>query len=87
LASQDDIGQTGKDRLNDRMSKFFRPNLDRQGRMARGVMGGLCLIAGVIVAGDYTLWGLLLVIPGLFAIFEAVSRWCIMRACGIKTKF
>jgi hypothetical protein len=55
--------------------------------MARGVIGGLCLIAGVIVAGDYTLWGLFLVIPGLFAIFEAVSKWCIMRACGIKTKF
>jgi hypothetical protein len=69
------------------MSKFFRPNLDRQGRMARGVLGALCLIAGVIVAGDYTLWGLLLVIPGLFAIFESVSNWCIMRACGIKTKF
>jgi hypothetical protein len=68
------------------MSKFFRPNLDRQGRMARGVMGGLCLIAGIVVC-DYTLWGLVFVIPGLFAISEAVSNWCIMRACGIKTKF
>jgi hypothetical protein len=69
------------------MSKFFRPNLDRQGRMARGVLGALCLIAGVIVAGDYTLWGLILVVSGLFAIFEAVSKWCVMRACGIRTKF
>lgn len=68
------------------MRSFFRPNLDRQGRMARGVIGGLCLIAGIIVAGDHSLWGLALVIPGLFAIFEAVSKWCIMRACGIKTK-
>lgn len=69
------------------MSKFFRPNLDRHGRMARGVIGALCLIAGIIVAGDVEWWaGLIFVIAGLFAIFEAISRWCVLRACGIKTK-
>jgi len=68
------------------MASFFRPNLDRHGRMARGVVGALCLIAGIIVC-DYSLWGLVLVVPGLFAIFEALSRWCLLRACGIKTKF
>lgn len=67
------------------MSRFFRPNLDRHGRMARGVIGALCLIAGIIVC-DCSLWGLVLVVPGLFAIFEAISKWCIFRACGIKTK-
>ena len=56
--------------------------------MARGVIGAICLIAGVIVAHDVLWWvGLILVVPGLFAIVEAVSSWCIMRACGIKTKF
>ena len=68
------------------MSKFFRPNLDRQGRMARGVIGALCLIAGIIVC-DRSLWGLVLVVAGLFAIFEATAKWCLFRACGIKTKF
>ncbi|HEU6449641.1 MAG TPA: hypothetical protein VFV23_14500 [Verrucomicrobiae bacterium] len=70
------------------MNKFFRPNLDRSGRMARGVIGGLCLIAGVIVAGDDVSLaiGLVLVGAGLFAIFEAISKWCVLRACGIKTK-
>ena len=53
--------------------------------MARGVVGSLCLIAGIIVC-DYTLWGLVLVVAGLFAIFEAISKWCVLRACGIKTK-
>lgn len=67
------------------MNRFFRPNLDRTGRMARGVVGGLCLIAGIIVC-DISLWGLVLVVPGLIAILEAVSNWCIMRACGIRTK-
>jgi len=68
------------------MSKFFRPNLDRHGRMARGVIGTICLIAGIIVV-DYLLWlGLIFVGAGLFAIIEAISKWCVVRACGIKTK-
>ena len=68
------------------MSRFLKPNLDHSGRMARGVIGALCLIAGIIVV-DYNLWvGLVFVVAGLFAIFEAVTRWCVVRACGIKTK-
>ena len=70
------------------MSKFFRPNLDRHGRMARGVIGALCLIAGIIVAGDFVLWvGLIFVAAGLFAIFESLRGWCLVRACGIRTKY
>jgi len=69
------------------MSQFFRPNIQRNGRIARGVIGSLCLVAGIIVAGDYSLWGLILVAVGLFALFESVRGWCFARACGIKTKF
>jgi hypothetical protein len=69
------------------VNRFFRPNLDRHGRIARGVIGALCLIAGIIVAGDYEWWvGLCFVVPGLFAIFEAVRGWCLVRACGIRTR-
>ena len=69
------------------MSKFFKPNLDRHGRLARGVIGALCLISGIIVV-DYVLWlGLIFVAAGLFAIFESLRGWCLMRACGIKTKY
>ena len=68
------------------MNRFFEPNINHRGRMARGVMGALCLIAGIIVT-DYLLWlGLVLVAAGLFAITEAVMRWCLVRACGLKTK-
>lgn len=68
------------------MNRFFKPNLDRHGRMARGVIGALCLIAGIIVV-DYVFWlGIVLVVAGLFAIAESVSKWCVLRACGIKTK-
>jgi hypothetical protein len=69
------------------VSKFFQPNLGRHGRLARGVIGALCLVAGIIIAGDYSLWGLVFVAAGLFAIFESVRGWCLVRACGIKTKF
>ena len=68
------------------VSNFFRPNIGRQGRIARGVTGALCLVAGIVVAGDISLWGLVLVIAGLFAIYEALSGWCLARACGVKTK-
>ena len=68
------------------MSNFFRPNIKRQGRIARGVIGTFSLIAGIILV-DYKLWlGLIFVVAGLFAIFEAVRGWCLARACGIKTK-
>ena len=68
------------------MSNFFRPNLKRQGRIARGVIGTVCLIAGIITV-DFVLWlGLIFVDAGLFAIYEALSGWCVARACGIKTK-
>ena len=68
------------------MNRFFQPNISHRGRLARGVIGALCLIAGIIVV-DYVLWlGLVLVVAGLFAMFEAVARWCVVRACGIKTK-
>ena len=68
------------------MNGFFRPNIRKQGRIARGVIGALCLVAGIVVAGDISLWGLVLVIAGLFAIYEALSGWCLARACGVKTK-
>jgi len=68
------------------VSRFFQPNLKRQGRIARGVIGTLCLIAGIVLV-DFTLWlGLIFVAAGLFAIYEALAGWCLARACGIKTK-
>lgn len=69
------------------MSRFFRRNIGYRGRMARGVIGALCLITGIIVV-DYALWlGLIFVVAGLFAIFESLRGWCLVRACGVRTRF
>jgi hypothetical protein len=68
------------------VKQFFRPNINHRGRIARGVIGCLCLTAGIITV-DFSLpVGLVLVVAGLFAMFEAVQGWCVARACGIKTK-
>jgi hypothetical protein len=68
------------------MSRFFSRNIGFQGRMARGVLGAILLIAGIIMA-DFELWiCLVLVSAGLFAIFEAVRGWCLARACLVKNR-
>jgi hypothetical protein len=68
------------------VNRFFKPNINHRGRIARGVIGTLCLIAGIVVV-DYVLWlGLIFVTAGLFAIFESMRGWCLVRACGLKTK-
>jgi hypothetical protein len=68
------------------MNRFFNRNIGFHGRLARGVLGAVSLIAGIIMA-DFELWiCLVLVGLGLFAIFEAVRGWCLARACGIRTK-
>jgi hypothetical protein len=68
------------------VSRFFQSNIKRNGRIARGVIGTLCLIAGIVLV-DFVLWlGLIFVVAGLFAIYEALAGWCLARACGIKTK-
>lgn len=68
------------------MVRFFKPNIDRRGRIARAIYGVLCLSAGVF-ALEWKLWmAAALFVAGLFGIFEALRGWCIMRACGVKTR-
>jgi hypothetical protein len=69
------------------VNRFFKRNLDGRGRLARGVWGTLLLIAGILVAEANRWCGLALAGFGMFAIFEALRGWCIVRACGIRTKF
>ncbi|MBC8095066.1 MAG: DUF2892 domain-containing protein [Akkermansiaceae bacterium] len=69
------------------MSRFFNRNIGFQGRIVRGVLGAILLIAGIIMA-DFELWiCLTLVVFGLFVLFEAARGWCLARACKIKTRF
>ena len=68
------------------MAQFLKPNLDRRGRIARAIYGILCIVAGIF-ALEWKLWvAVVLFIAGAFGIFEAFRGWCILRACGIKTR-
>ncbi len=68
------------------MKKFFSPNLETQGRLVRGVSGITFVAVGVALCGLNLLAAVILIISGGFMLFEAVRGWCVMRACGIKTK-
>jgi Protein of unknown function (DUF2892) len=68
------------------MKKFFSPNLETRGRLVRGV-GGIAFVAvGVAMWGVNLMAAVILIISGGFMLFEAVRGWCVMRACGLKTK-
>lgn len=68
------------------MKKYFRPNLETRGRLVRGA-GGIAFVAGgAALCGVNLPVSVLLIVSGGFMLFEAVRGWCVMRACGIKTK-
>lgn len=71
----------------------MRPNIDRKGRIARGVSGALFVAAAAVpwlvgwpAAPGYR-WAITIVAlaAGGFQLFEAKKSWCVMRACGFHT--
>jgi len=68
------------------MSKFFEPNIGRAGRIARGILGVVLLFCGLILIRSHLWIGLVLIGSGVVGLFEAFRGWCLMRACGFKTR-
>jgi hypothetical protein len=68
------------------MGKLFAPNIGRAGRVARAIWGVALIGAGILLFSRSRLVCVLLLAGGAFAVFEAARGWCVMRACGIKTK-
>lgn len=69
------------------MGKFFDRNIDRRGRIVRAVWGAMLILAGLLLRERSGWICLALVGFGVFAFYEAARGWCLVRACGIKTKF
>lgn len=68
------------------MKPFFSPNIDNKGRLLRGLVA-LALLVGAGFGFTASVWlGFGLLAAGLFVAFEALRGWCVMRACGIKTR-
>jgi len=77
---------TDKNVLSVGMGNFFSRNIDRPGRIVRGVWGAALIAVGLLIVGKHPWICLVLVLSGVFALVEAMRGWCLLRACGIKTK-
>jgi len=69
------------------MRKFFASNIDRRGRIIRGVLGAVLVLTGLILSIRGRWICMFMVVAGAFMLYEAARGWCIMRACGVKTKY
>ena len=68
------------------MKPLFSRNIGNTGRLVRG-LGALALIVGAGFGFLVSVWlGAVLAVLGVFVLFEALRGWCVMRACGIKTR-
>ena len=68
------------------MKTFFRPNITRLGRLVRALLAVALIVSGLVAVQRVTWLGELLFVAAAFVFFEAARGWCVMRACGIKTK-
>lgn len=62
-------------------------NIDRRGRLLRGILGFLLLAAGIYLVfwTDHAFWGSGACAVGAFGLFEGIKGWCAIRALGIGT--
>lgn len=68
-------------------------NIDARGQKVRRVWGIINLLAAVALAAAALFWGpwwlwiiaAVCLAGGLFALYEARKKWCVVRAMGIKT--
>jgi hypothetical protein len=68
------------------MKRYFMPNLEIKGRIVRGLIAIILLVAAIVSFPFSVLIGMSLLVAGLFVLFEALRGWCALRACGIRTK-
>lgn len=68
------------------MKPFLSPNIGKKGRLARGLSAMVVLVGAGFACTLSPVLGLVLSVSGAFVLFEALRGWCVLRACGIKTK-
>jgi len=68
------------------MKPLFSRNISNRGRLVRGLCA-LALLVGAGFGSCESEWlGVALAAVGVFVLFEALRGWCVLRACGIKTR-
>ena len=63
----------------------MKQNIDSKGRVARGGMAAVFLLAGACLIPEAPVFAAIFSLIGLFCAFEAWIGWCAVRACGVKT--
>jgi hypothetical protein len=69
------------------MKQFFTQNIDSRGRFLRAALAVVLLLAGLLSAALPWWARAIFFVSAGFVLFEAARGWCLLRACGIKTKF
>jgi len=69
------------------MKRFLTPNIDRIGRWIRLAYAVLLLVLAIVIFKHHRVGAIVLFCFSAFALFEAARGWCLVRACGIKTKY
>ena len=68
------------------MKPLFARNISNTGRLVRG-LSALALLLGAGIGFLVSIWlGVVLAVSGVFVLFEALRGWCVLRACGLKTR-
>jgi hypothetical protein len=66
---------------------FWKPNIESRGRIVRGFSALAMLVAaGLTWKAGVAGWPWVLAAGGAVTAFEALRGWCVLRACGIKTR-
>jgi uncharacterized membrane protein len=68
------------------MKSYFARNIETKGRVVRGLAALVLLLTAIVSLQLSILVGVILLVLGLFVLFEALRGWCALRACGVKTK-
>jgi hypothetical protein len=68
------------------MARLFARNITNAGRALRGAMGVLLLLGGLYALMHLVWLGVVILLCAAFVLFEAIRGWCVVRACGIKTR-
>lgn len=70
-----------------KVPRCFVPNIDKKGRIIRALAATVLLGGGMAALFFNWILSLVLLASGGFVLFEALRGWCVVRACGVKTKF
>jgi hypothetical protein len=72
-------------RIETRVAPKMKPNIETKGRVARGGMAVVFLLAGGCLIPQTWLLAAIFILIGVFCAFEAWIGWCAVRACGVNT--